>query len=266
MSLESCVAKEPRRFSKVEKMSFESCVAKELLASGEITGKSGDISYQIVTLQNVDKLVDFFFNSYFKDEPCLKELGVKPDNPKVRAYLQQMICPHGNTGCALMAVDVKNNYKVVGYLIGYTHLKADLAPQSSLQQMCQQFPETWGHVLPMMDSILNYSDIYQMYPDIEKLQSLFGHGTDENYQGMGIGTNLVVRSINQGRSVGVQVIQCIASSLCTRRVLERLGFTELKECVFDDHHKKEKKYLPADKELKPSWEAITTHALRIDSQ
>ena len=95
-------------------------------------------------------------------------------------------------GVSLMALDPKNDNKLIGIRTSYIiDKKDDPKPTKTLAEYKTLLPETLANILRVAEELLPGSKVFARYPDCKRIYNMFALGSHPEYRVRGLATKLV---------------------------------------------------------------------------
>jgi GNAT superfamily N-acetyltransferase len=177
----------------------------------------------------VEKIIQHLRATYYREEPCHKYLGWNETKAANLDFIIKSILPHNlslvaiskeTQGIAGVRITLDGRHKLnISELPNITspHLKKIFKLKNVLIQRAPESPH-WKEFIGTGNDYV----------------SAFIASVDSKYRGQGLAKEMSARSLNLLRSRGYPIIRSFFSSPITRKISEKLGYTEISRVYFDE--------------------------------
>lgn len=172
-----------------------------------------------LTEKDIPESLQFLKRFFFKDEPLNTSLDLG-ECKELEEYSVKCIPEH----CSFKAVNP--NGQMIGILLnGIIKKNNDGEEGQKLSDKCQH--AKFKKILELMDYIDTKFNIFDLYPNAEKILDAKILSVDTSYRGMGIAGRLIEETIQYTKKNSIPVLHVLCTSHFSARVLEKLDFHEV---------------------------------------
>lgn len=190
------------------------------------------ITYQTLTEEYINDVVDFYFDVFLKDEPTTVAAGGYQDrDPNIIKQVKEII----DDGVSIIAL---HDTELVGMMVSHTVDKSHVEPKSTFEENLKVFPELHASIMTLFDEIMYPGDIFEKHPQDTKYYDMFTLATKSTFRGRGIGKNCVEQSLKLAKKAGCSAAIVLATSDLTRKILVKTGFEMIaaknwQDCIYN---------------------------------
>lgn len=190
------------------------------------------ITYQTLTEEYIDEVVDFYFDVFLKDEPTTIAAGGYHDRD---ANIIKQVGEIIDDGVSIIAL---HGTELVGMMVSHTVSKSQVEPRSTFEENAKVFPELHASIMTLFDEIMYPGDIFEKYPEDTKFYDMFTLATKGSFRGRGIGKNCVEQSLKLAKKANCSAAIVLATSDLTRKILAKTGFEIIaaknwQDCIYN---------------------------------
>ena len=189
----------------------------------------GGIRYQIVTSDQHEECVAFFYAHFLAYEPLTQSRGCCTRRGYRITEMDKLVLDMLESGLSWCAIDEATNE-----IIGLRLCCGEFIPENTptLEQYIEEgWPEDFAPVLVLLDTALDHKAVMKQYKKT-KMLNLFAVGTHIAYRRMGVASELVRLALLYGAKCGYSFAGVTCSSKFTQRLFEKQGFQQIKEIVY----------------------------------
>ncbi|KAG5676125.1 hypothetical protein PVAND_005978 [Polypedilum vanderplanki] len=209
------------------------------MAAVTIDSKEQKLSYETITNDDEEEVIELLKKTFFKDEPLNEylQLGECKD---LEDYCKKSI----PDGCSFKAVN--SNGEIVGVFLNGIIRKPEPNDEPVLLASKTNH-EKFKIIMQLMDYIDSKFSIFDLYPDIEAFIDGKILAVDPRYRGYGIAGQLTDKTIEFMQQNNYKVFHVLCSSHFSARVLEKMDFTEVFRLNYEEYIVDGKKVLCPEK-------------------
>ncbi|XP_058126033.1 arylalkylamine N-acetyltransferase 1 [Anopheles ziemanni] len=205
-------------------------MASKGLAAGEteLYEIDRDLSISVITEADTEEVLELLKRLFFKDEP-------------LNTYVQLGECKELEKYCT-KSIHEQSSFKAVnsrGEMVGVilngmiTKPQPGDEPPPKLADNCLH--PKFRKIMALMDYIDEQFDIFELYPDIDRLLDCKIISVDTRYRGMGIAGMLTDRTLDYATQNGIKLLHVLCSSHFSARVMEKMDFAEVYRLAYADY-------------------------------
>ena len=190
------------------------------------------IRYQIVTSDQYEECVTFFYAHFLAYEPLTQSRGCCTQRGYRITEMDKLVLGMLKSGLSWCAIDEATN-DIIGLRLCCGEFIDDLPENTpTLEQYIEQgWPEDFAHVEVLVDTVLDHKAMMKQYKKTKMLY-LFGVATHVAYKRMGIATELVKLALLYGAKCGYSFAGVTCTSKFAQNLFEKQGFQQVKEIVY----------------------------------
>ena len=190
------------------------------------------IRYQIVTSDQYEECVTFFYAHFLAYEPLTQSRGCCTQRGYRITEMDKLVLGMLKSGLSWCAIDEATN-DIIGLRLCCGEFIDDLPENTpTLEQYIEQgWPEDFAHVEVLVDTVLDHKAMMKQYKKTKMLY-LFAVATHVAYKRMGIATELVKKALLYGAKCGYSFAGVTCTSKFAQNLFEKQGFQQVKEIVY----------------------------------
>lgn len=188
------------------------------------------IVYRIATLNDRDNILEFLRKHYYPEEPITN--GNEPR--KQESVDEEFILSVISDGASIVAIDSVNDEKIVGALMaGHIESNESELILAAAKEFELNNNRKWSEILLLVGHISQCANIFQRY-NVNKSLQIHAISVDAAYRGKSIGTNLMRKCFDVGKSLEFPIVSIDCTSVFSIKMAERLGMDCVNVQAFGD--------------------------------
>lgn len=188
------------------------------------------IVYRIATLNDRDNILEFLRKHYYPEEPITN--GNEPR--KQESVDEEFILSVISDGASIVAIDSVNDEKIVGALMaGHIETNESELILAAAKEFELNNNRKWSEILLLVGHISQCANIFQRY-NVNKSLQIHAISVDAAYRGKSIGTNLMKKIFDVGKSLEFPIVSIDCTSVFSIKMAERLGMDCVNIQAFED--------------------------------
>lgn len=207
----------------------------------------------IAHLEDQEDILNFLRESFFKDEPLNKFLGLINENSPRCVDLEKFAMKDLANGLNLKAV---HNGKIIGVCLNGLLKRGYLEnPENELKITDEKFTK----IVRLLDKTALESDVFQKFPDSDKAVTVKIISVDGAYRGQGIAKELLNKTREIAKEVGAGFVTVDCTSHFTALALKKLGFQLHYSLKYAEHREEGQVVFKPE----PPHEACTVYVQKV---
>lgn len=187
-----------------------------------------NISIELITADDAEEVLKLLKKFFFKDEPLNTFVNLG-ECKELEKYSTKNLHEH----CSYKAVNGRG--EVVGVNINGLINKpkeTDDAPEK-LADGCEH--PKFKKIMALMDYVDEHFNIFDLYPDVDRLLDIKIMSVDSRYRGLGIAGKLTDRTMEYVKDNNIKLVHVLCSSHFSARVMEKMSFEEVYRLPYSDY-------------------------------
>lgn len=187
-----------------------------------------NISIELITVDDAEEVLKLLKKFFFKDEPLNTFLNLG-ECKELEKYSTKYLHEH----CSYKAVNGRG--EIVGVNINGLINKpkeTDDAPEK-LAANCEH--PKFKKIMALMDYVDEHFNIFDLYPDVDRLLDIKIMSVDSRYRGLGIAGKLTDRTMKYVKDNNIKLVHVLCSSHFSARVMEKISFEEVYKLPYSDY-------------------------------
>lgn len=218
-----------RMASKMSTASVEGAVKPSSTEDGTPSAEiDKNISIELITVDDAEEVLKLLKKFFFKDEPLNTFVNLG-ECKELEKYSTKNIHEH----CSYKAVNGRG--EIVGVNINGLINKpkeTDDAPEK-LAANCEH--PKFKKIMALMDYVDEHFNIFDLYPDVDRLLDIKIMSVDSRYRGLGIAGKLTDRTMQYVKDNNIKLVHVLCSSHFSARVMEKMSFEEVYRLPYSDY-------------------------------
>ena len=200
--------------------------------ANSVEGMVDGISYQIVTSDQYEECVAFFYAHFLAYEPLTQSRGCCTQRGYRITEMDKVVFRMLKSGLSWCAIDEATN-EIIGLRLCCGEFIDDLPENTpTLEQYIEQgWPDDYAPILVLNDAVLDHKAMMKQYKKT-KMLNLFAVGTHVAYRRMGVASELVRLALLYGAECGYSYAGVQCNSKFSQKLFEKQGFQQIKEIVY----------------------------------
>ena len=190
------------------------------------------IRYQIVTSDQYEECVTFYYAYFLANEPLTQSRGCCTQHGYRITEMDKVVLGMLKSGLSWCAIDEATN-EIIGLRLCCGEFIDDLPENTpTLEQYIEEgWPDDFAHVEVLVDTVLDHKAMMKQYKKTKMLY-LFAVGTHVAYRRMGVASELVRLALLYGAKCGYSFAGVTCTSKFAQKLFEKHGFQQVKEIMY----------------------------------
>lgn len=187
-----------------------------------------NISIELITVDDAEEVLILLKKFFFKDEPLNTFVNLG-ECKELEKYSTKNLHEH----CSYKAVNGRG--EIVGVNINGLINKPKVTDDTSekLADSCEH--PKFKKIMALMDYVDQHFNIFDLYPDVERLLDIKIMSVDSRYRGLGIAGKLTDRTMQYVKENNIKLVHVLCSSHFSARVMEKMSFEEVYRLPYSDY-------------------------------
>lgn len=186
------------------------------------------ISIELITEDDAEEVLKLLKKFFFKDEPLNTFVNLG-ECKELEKYSTKNLHEH----CSFKAVNGRG--EIVGVNINglINRPKETDEPPAKLADGCEH--PKFKKIMALMDYIDEQFNIFDLYPDVDRILDIKIMSVDSRYRGLGIAGKLTDRTMQYVKDNSIKLVHVLCSSHFSARVMEKMSFEEVYKLNYSDY-------------------------------
>lgn len=187
-----------------------------------------NISIELITQDDAEEVLKLLKKFFFKDEPLNTFVNLG-ECKELEKYSTKNLHEH----CSFKAVNGRG--EIVGVNInGLVHKPKETdEPPAKLADGCEH--PKFKKIMALMDYVDEHFNIFDLYPDVDRMLDIKIMSVDSRYRGLGIAGKLTDRTMQYVKENNIKLVHVLCSSHFSARVMEKMSFEEVYKLPYSDY-------------------------------
>lgn len=186
------------------------------------------ISIELITVEDAEEVLILLKKFFFKDEPLNTFVNLG-ECKELEKYSTKNLHEH----CSYKAINGRG--EIVGVNINGLINKPKETDDTSakLSDSCKH--PKFKKIMALMDYVDEHFNIFDMYPNVDRLLDIKIMSVDSRYRGLGIAGMLTDRTMQYVKENNIKLVHVLCSSHFSARVMEKMSFEEVYRLPYSDY-------------------------------
>lgn len=193
-------------------------------------GKS-DIIYRIATPNDRHNILEFLRKHYYPEEPITNGNEPKQQDSADEEFSLSVI----DDGASIIAVDTTKNDRIIGAIMAGPIESDEVKHLQVESKRCEENnSKKWSQILLLLAHLAECANVFERF-HIEKSLHIHVMSVDTGYRGKSIGTNLMEKCMEAGKSLGYSLVSTDCTNIFSIKIAEKLDMQCINTLAFCDY-------------------------------